>query len=88
MIIRKKSSPVSFRPPLFAMARGEDGGVIQLGGPFEDIDDVLDCCWDHILGNDLSVDRTFLIETTSNGPVRREFPRGAFPEQDDSGDDA
>jgi len=67
---------------LYAARIHEDLRCEIIGGPFEDIDDVLDACWDRGAGNDLPVEQFFVIEAGGSHRVVRTFPQGTFPAED------
>ncbi|MBI4567111.1 MAG: hypothetical protein HY719_01795 [Planctomycetes bacterium] len=63
--------------PMFAAFVHDDRGTEVLGGPFGDIDDVIDCCWDSM--EEGHTERCFFIEATPLGPRLQTFPPGVFP---------
>jgi hypothetical protein len=72
----------TWKCPLYAALIDEDLRCEIVGGPFDDIDDVLDACWDSGAGTDLEFERFFVIEMGAGYPVVRTFPSGAFPTQE------
>ncbi len=79
-MMKTRAPARSFVPPLYAMARLPDGSVREIGGPFDDIDDVLDTAWGHMMSHDVTVESVFFFETVDGRQVQREFPRGALPD--------
>ena len=76
--------------PLYAMAREGDGSWKRIGGPFEDVDDLLDCCFNHMMDvrvitsdHDLTSRDVAFIETIDGQEVQQAFPHGALPEDED-----
>lgn len=69
---------------LYAMAAGAFDEVRCLGGPFSDIDDVLDACFDEMMARGCGVDAVYYIESSGGKRVARAFPAGAFPTDDES----
>ena len=54
-----------------------------LGGPFTDIDDVLDACFDEMMARDCGPSAVFYIERLDGKQIARRFPQGAFPTDED-----
>jgi hypothetical protein len=75
------------RDGLYAMIHDESGFARCLGGPYSDIDDVLDTCWDEVLGKDRAVSAVFYIRCVEGDVVKHEFLRGTFPNDDETIDD-
>jgi len=73
--------PQALRSPLHALAHDEAGGWRRIGGPFEDVDDLLDCCFDHMMRHDRPTSSVAFIETVDGVEHWRGFPRGALPER-------
>ncbi|MBX3402552.1 MAG: hypothetical protein KF699_03970 [Phycisphaeraceae bacterium] len=69
---------------LYAMAADAFDEVRCLGGPFADIDDVLDACFDEVMARGCGRDAVFYIERCGGRSVARAFPDGAFPADDES----
>jgi hypothetical protein len=57
-----------------------------LGGPFTDIDDVLDACFDEMMARDCGPSAVFYIERLDGKQTARRFPQGAFQTDEDLGD--
>jgi len=64
---------------IYAMTVESTGAARCLGGPFEDIDDVLDACFDEMMARDCSPSEVFYVERRDGMPMVRCFPDGAFP---------
>jgi hypothetical protein len=60
-----------------------EGMEIELGGPFQDIDDLLDVCFNHLMATDLSIQSVFYIHVKNGLVEKRQFPVGAFPTDDE-----
>jgi len=73
--------------PLYVGGIEEKVQPVLLGGPYDDIDDALDCCWDWMCDRRALGARTyqsvFLIEMGGSVPVIRTLPKGALPSDDD-----
>lgn len=69
--------------PMYGLGRAMDGSWERIGGPFADVDDLLDCCFDYCMDHDLSPRDVQFVETIDGRELQREFPRGALPEPDD-----
>jgi hypothetical protein len=82
---RPGDSPTPLGTPLFALACAGDGRWQCIGGPFDDVDDLLDCCFGHMMEFDLAPESVGFIETQDGRPFARSFPRGAFPEPEEAG---
>lgn len=65
--------------PLYVGIVESDISLRRIGGPFDDIDDALDCCWDMVLGEDVPRESLFLIETGRGSPHVRALPADALP---------
>lgn len=50
-----------------------------LGGPFDDIDDVLDCCFDELMASGRGVESVFYVKVREGEAAVQHFPRNAFP---------
>jgi hypothetical protein len=64
---------------LYAMVVENVDGVRCLGGPFLDIDDVLDACFDEMMARDCGPEDVFYVERSGGKPRFHRFPKGAFP---------
>lgn len=73
---------VVFADGLYAMSVGASNDIRCLGGPFADIDDVLDACFDEMMARDCTPDAVFYIECATGRQWVRRFPQGAFPSPD------
>jgi hypothetical protein len=70
---------------LYAMTIGPDLSTRVLAGPFHDIDDVLDACFDELMATERDRDAVFYAEVLGGSAVVRAFPHGAFPMEHVSG---
>lgn len=77
-----QTQPQALQAPLYALGRDIEGAYARIGGPFEDVDDLLDCCFDHMMQHDLPNSAVAFIEKMDGVEHRRAFPRGALPEND------
>ena len=64
---------------MYAMTMDALLGTRELGGPFHDIDDVLDACFEEMTVADRSADAMFYVEIAKGQVSVRTFPVGAFP---------
>ena len=64
---------------LYALLLTNDLGARVLGGPYRDIDLVLNDCFDEILGANVDRRSVFYAEVRNGVPTVLEFPDGAFP---------
>jgi len=63
----------------FAIALESDLSTRILGGPFEDIDDLLDRCWDEVMASGRKVESLFFAERRQGDWFVQIFPPGVFP---------
>jgi hypothetical protein len=77
------NSPRTLCAPMFAMARTATGERKQIGGPFSDIDGVLDACWDHMAEHDAPAESVYFLESVGGCLLERQFPKGALPDGDE-----
>jgi len=64
---------------MYAMTIEPDLSTRVLGGPFDDIDYVLDACFDELMATDRDHDSVFYADVRGNSLSVRAFPQGAFP---------
>jgi len=64
---------------MYALAIDSALNTRVLGGPFTDIDEVLDVCFEELMATDGPPGSVFYAEKSEGGVFVREFPRGAFP---------
>lgn len=67
------------RDGMYAMCIDDQLSTQVLGGPFTDIDDVLDACFDSMMAKDRDASTMFYVQVEGSNTVVRAFPRGAFP---------
>jgi len=65
--------------PLYAAMIESDSSFRMLGGPFDDIDDALDCFWDNCVEHDLPRENLVLIEAGGDMPKIARLPIQALP---------
>lgn len=64
---------------LYPMTIEQDHSFRYLGGPFDNLDDVLDACFDDMLHRDRTQESYFYIECRHGQCTYLAFPFGAFP---------
>ena len=64
---------------MYAMSMDANLHVRELGGPFNDIDDVLDACFDDMMEMDSGADTMLFVEVVGGQVAVNSFPVGAFP---------
>lgn len=68
--------------PVYVGAIREGVRAEILGGPYNDIDDAMDRCWDAMADGIAKSPSLFLIETGSGIPTVYTIPKGALPPDD------
>jgi len=69
----------SFQAPLYATRIDPNLSLRILGGPFVDIDDALDCLWEHLNEDESSRESLLLISMASGVPRIHPLPAEVLP---------